>query len=461
MKLEFHGAARSVTGSMHVLETGGMRVLLDCGMFQGRREEANRINRTLSFDARQIRATILSHAHIDHSGNLPNLVKSGFRGKIWATAPTSELAALMLRDSARIQEGDAEYLNKKNPRGPRIEPLYDAKDAERAIERFEPVSYHQWFEPAPGVRARFLDAGHILGSGMIEIEATENGATRRIVFTGDLGRRAIPILRDPEAIPSCDVLICESTYGDRTHPTSEGLEADLEKLLKGCVAEKGRLIIPAFSVGRTQNAVYGLAKLIRAGRIPAIPIFVDSPLAVEATKLVAKHPEVFDAEMRQVIAEQGSPLFFRGVRYVESVEESKSLNRMPNPIIIISASGMCESGRVLHHLKHAIESPCNVVALVGFQAMHTLGRKLQDGWEKVRILGDELEVRAKVVKFSGLSAHADREDLLAAIRPLKGRVKTIFLVHGEEESALSLGEALRKEGFPKVEVPERGSSFAI
>lgn len=461
MKLEFHGAARSVTGSMHVLESGGSRVLLDCGLFQGRREEANRINRTLPFAAKAIRATILSHAHIDHSGNLPNLVKSGFRGKIWATAPTAELAALMLRDSARIQEGDAEYLNKKFPRGPRIEPNYNAKDAERAIERFEPVDYHAWFEPAPGVRARFLDAGHILGSGLIEIEASEGGVTRRIVFTGDLGRRGIPILRDPEAIPACDVLISESTYGDRTHPNSEGIEADLENVLRGCVAEKGRLIIPAFSIGRSQNAVYGLAKLIRAGRIPAIPVFVDSPLAVEATKLVAKHPEVYDKEMRQVIAEQGSPLFFRGVRYVESVEESKSLNRMPNPIIIISASGMCESGRVLHHLKHAVESSCNVVALVGFQAVHTLGRKLQDGWKRVRILGEEHEVRAKIVRFSGLSAHADREDLLAAMRPLKKSVKTVFLVHGEEDASESLRGALVGEGFGRVEVPERGSSFLI
>lgn len=459
MKLEFHGAAQSVTGSMHVLEANGSRVLLDCGLFQGRREESNRINRKIPFDARAIRATILSHAHIDHSGNLPNLVKSGFRGKIWATEPTAELAALMLRDSARIQEGDAEYLNRKLASGPRIEPLYNSKDAERAIDRFEPVAYRQCFEAAPGIRARFLDAGHILGSGIVEIEAKEGDLVRRIVFTGDLGRRGIPILRDPERLPDCDVLISESTYGDREHPSSEGIEAEMEKILRGCVAEKGRLIIPAFAIGRTQNAIYGLARLMRAGRVPAIPIFVDSPLAVEATKLVAKHPEVFDAEMRQVIAEQGSPLFFRGVRYVESVEESKSLNRMPNPVIIISASGMCESGRVLHHLKHAVGSPCNVVALVGFQAVHTLGRKLKDGMKRVKILGDEHEVRAKIVSLSGLSAHADRNDLLAAMEPLRGKTKKVFLVHGEEDAANALAKTLRERGFSGVEVPERGQSF--
>ena len=450
-----------MTGSMHLLEVRGARLLLECGLFQGHREESRRINRNLPFPARRVSAAVLSHAHIDHSGNLPNLVRSGFRGKVFATEATAELAALMLRDSARIQEADAAYLNRKFPGKPRTRPLYEAKDAEEAIRRFRPVRYHEWFDPAPGFRARFLDAGHIVGSGIVEIVAEGKGRSARIVFTGDLGRPGTPILRDPEPLPPCDFLISESSYGDRDHPSAASLEKEFEKILRGCAAECGRVIVPAFSVGRTQNVVFALARLIRSGRIPNIPVFVDSPLSTQATRLVARHPELFDREMREVVADQGSPFFFRGIRYVESVEESKSLNEKPNPIVIISASGMCESGRVLHHLKHAVGDPRNVVALVGFQAEATLGRRFQEGRKRVRILGEEHAVRAKVVSLRGMSAHADRTGLLGALRPLRRGAKAVFLVHGEEAAARSLAAALRKEGFPRVEIPQRGQSFEL
>ncbi len=460
MKFVFHGAARSVTGSMHLIEANGKKLLLDCGLFQGRREESNRINRKLPFNAREIDAVILSHAHIDHSGNLPNLVKNGFRGKIHATSASVDLASLMLRDSARIQEGDANYFNRKFPKQ-KIEPNYTSEDAEEAIQKFSPISYGKWFEPLPSFQARFLDAGHIIGAGIVEIEVQENGKTIRIVFTGDLGRRGLPILRDPESLPECDFVISESTYGDRGHPKLPDMEGELAKILRDCATSCGRLIIPAFSVGRTQNLVYAFSRIMRDGRAPTIPIFVDSPLSTEATKVVARHPEVYDQEMRETIAEQGSPLFFRGVRYVESVEESKSLNRMKNPIIIISASGMCESGRVLHHLIHAIGNSCNTVLLVGFQAVHTLGRRLREGQKRVRILGEEFDVRAKILNLDGFSAHADRNDLLAALSPLANKATAAFLVHGEEDAALSLKEGLLEKGFRRVEIPARGEEFVF
>lgn len=461
MKFEFYGATRSVTGSMHVIEANGFRLLLECGLFQGRRDEANQINRRLPFAASKIDAVILSHAHIDHSGNLPSLARSGFRGKIFLTPPTGDLCAVMLLDSAKIQQGDAQYLNKKFPDRKQVEPLYSVEDVEETVRSFRSVPYHKWIDIGPGFRAQFLDAGHILGSGIVQIEVKEGDKTSQIVFTGDLGRRGMPILKDPEGLPPCDFVISECTYGDRVHSKQLNLEDELVRVIQGCCSGKGRLIIPAFSVGRTQSIIYTLARAMRSGKLPVVPIFVDSPLSTRTTQILAKYPDVYDSEMRQTIAQQGSPLFFKGIRYVESVEESKSLNNIPNPVIIISASGMCESGRVLHHLKNAIGNPNNAVLLVGFQAVHTLGRRLKDGEKRVRILGEEHEVKAKILNFDGFSAHADRDDLLAALQPLAPRLQAAFLVHGEEDTALSFAELLKKDGFRRVEVPSRASSYTF
>jgi len=459
VRLSFHGAARSVTGSLHALEVGGAVVFLECGLFQGRRAEAANRNREFPFPPKEVAAVLLSHAHIDHSGNLPGLVRAGFRGTIHATTPTVDLAEVMLRDSGRIQESDAEFLRRK--RKEKVEPLYTSEDVEETLPKFAGRRYGEWFDVAGGVRARFHDAGHILGSAFVEIEASENGSSRRIVFTGDFGREGMPILRDPVPLPPADVVITESTYGNRDHPPLPDMERDLAEALNACARGCGRVVIPAFSVGRTQNLIYTLHRLYRDGLVPNLPIVVDSPMSTRATRVVAAHPEVFDEEARAVLAEEGSPFFFRGVRYVESVEDSKRLNDEKGPLVIVSASGMCEFGRILHHLKRALPDPASLVLIVGYQAENTLGRRLVEGAKTAKIFGDEIDVRARVLSMDGWSAHADRAGLLAGLAPLAKGARSAFVVHGESDAADALAGSLRDAGYRRVEVPARGASFAI
>ena len=421
MKITFLGAIRTVTGSMHLLENGPQRVLLDCGLFQGRRQESFERNRKLPFDARRVDALLLSHAHIDHSGNIPSLVSSGFGGDIFCTPATRDLCGIMLRDSARIQEQDAAFVNKHRTRKgePPIEPIYDTAAAEASLRRFVDQEYGRWFEVGPGLRVRFYDAGHILGAAITVIEAPGLTGTKRIGFTGDLGRVGLPILRDPEVPPEpLDVLIVESTYGNRLHGPIQETEEKLARVVSETAQRGGKVIIPAFAIERTQEIVYSLHKLSDAGRIPDLPIFVDSPLATSATEIFRQHPECFDAEINEFLRRDADPFGFGRLRYTRSVEESKAINDVREPCVIISASGMCEAGRVLHHLQHNVADARNTVLIVSFQAENTLGRRIVERQPTVKIFGEEFQLKARVETINGYSAHADRDELLGWLRRL-------------------------------------------
>ncbi|MCP9472145.1 MAG: MBL fold metallo-hydrolase [Nitrospira sp.] len=465
MKLSFHGAARSVTGSRHLMEVPGMRLLFDCGLFQGRRGESFHHNRSLGFDPKSIDAVLLSHAHIDHSGALPVLPQHGFSGKVYATRATADLTGLMLEDSARIQESDCRYVNKRENRNRKrcVRPFYTSKDVRAILRRFEGERYGDQIKIAPRVTATFYDAGHILGSAAIRVKYTARGNTTTVLFSGDLGRSNMPIVRDPEPPPSCDILIVESTYGDRLH---EQLGEEIKQKAAGLIAHaklhKSKIIVPAFAVGRTQDLVMRIKELIGEGRIDPIPIYIDSPLAGQVTEIFRRHPDCYDEDTFKTFASGDDPFASRYIRFVSSPEESKRLNAMKGPCVIISSSGMCEGGRVVHHLKHAIQDEANVVVFVGFQAEHTLGRKLVEGWDVVPIFGVPTPRRAQVVTFNGLSAHADRNDLLAYIGAITPEPGMIFVVHGEEKQALSLAAAIQAE-HPRIDVriPYRGSSHDV
>lgn len=465
MKLSFHGAARSVTGSRHMLEVPGFRLLLDCGLFQGRRDEAHRQNRDFGFDPKSLNAVLLSHAHIDHSGALPVLPKHGFAGKVYLTGATADLTGLMLEDSARVQESDSSYVNKVEQRRGRasVRPLYNADDVRKLVRRFEGARYGELLKISSRVTASFHDAGHILGSAAIRVKYTARGNTTTVLFSGDLGRFNMPILRDPEPPPPCDVLILESTYGDRLHEADgESMKQKALDLLTHAKTHRSKIIVPAFAVGRTQELIMRIKLLVGEGRVDPIPIYIDSPLASRATEIFSRHPECYDEETTKTFTSSGDPFASRYIHFVTSPEDSKRLNRMKGPCVIISASGMCEGGRVVHHLKHAIQDEANVIVFVGFQAEHTLGRKLIEGWDVVPIFGVPTPRRAQIVKFNGLSAHADRNDLLAytrSINPLPGK---IFIVHGEEKQALSLAAALQTE-HPGIDVtvPHHGSLHEV
>ena len=464
MKLRFMGAVRTVTGSMHMLTVNGSNILLDCGLFQGRRQEAFERNRNLPFEAEDVDALILSHAHIDHSGNVPSLVKSGFRGDIHATSATRDLCAAMLPDSAHIQEQDVAYVNKKRGRKglPPVEPLYTKEDANESLNYFVGVGYDRPFDVVPGVRATFRDAGHILGSAITVLDIEENGQQRRLAFSGDLGRKNLPILRDPSPIHDIDYLIIESTYGNRQHETPEEAQAALRRVVAETYRRGGKVIIPAFSVGRTQEIVYTLHRLTKAQKIPQLAIFVDSPLSVNVTEVFRLHPECYDEETAQFILSDRhpDPFGFKRMRYIRDVDASKELHFLREPAVIISASGMCEAGRILHHLKNNIEDSRNTVLIVGWQAPHTLGRKLVERWERVRIFGEDYQLRAEVEVIGGYSAHADRDELLDYVRPLNnGRLKKVFVVHGEEEASLALADEFQELGVPDVMVPEPMEEF--
>jgi len=452
---------------MHLLRVGGSRILLDCGLYQGRRKHAFERNRNFPFDPSSIDAVILSHAHIDHSGNLPTLVRAGFRGKIFATPATRDLCRHMLVDSAHIQKSDVRYVNRRRRRqGKRpFEPLYLIGDARKALGRFRPVRYGRVFEPAPGIRASFMDAGHILGSASVILDLTEKTRTRRLVFSGDIGRRGLPILRDPQIPPDADYVIMESTYGNREHEPPSKAREFLRHHAEATYESRGKLLVPAFAVGRTQELVYGLNQLWEDGELPPVDVFVDSPLAINVTEVYGRHPECYDREMLDTMARDsdGDPLGFRRLRYVRSAAESKTLNTRAGPAIIIAASGMCEGGRILHHLRNHLGNRSTTVLFVGYQAEHTLGRRLLEGNREVRVLGAPVEVRARTVRADAYSAHADRTGLLTWAESVRdrGRVTRYFLVHGEEDSAAALAENLRAAGTATVEVPERGSAFTL
>jgi metallo-beta-lactamase family protein len=457
----FWGAARTVTGSMHLVEANGRKFLLDCGLFQGRRAEARQRNSRFPFAPRELDAVVLSHAHIDHCGNLPNLVRQGFAGPIYCTPATRDLLAVMLADSAKIQEEDAAYLNRKRDRGePLIEPLYTRRDAHQTIGHARSVPYDEAHDIGHGFQIRFVDAGHLLGSAMTAVTIRTGGRDHTLTFTGDLGRRGLPILRDPAPVPPGEVLISESTYGGKTHPPVETLTDQLGDVVQRTVERGGKVLIPAFSLGRTQTVAYALHQLIQAGRLKDLPIFVDSPLSASATEVFRLHPECFDEETALLLEEDPDVFGTRRIHYLRSAEESKQLNGRQDPCVIVASSGMCEAGRILHHLKHNIEDPRTTVLIIGFQAPDTLGRRLVENRPEMRILDRTCKLRAEVVVMNGFSSHADHNDFLAFLGPLAGETRRVRLVHGEMESAEALAAALREKGFNEVVIPERGATVS-
>jgi metallo-beta-lactamase family protein len=460
IRLTFWGAAGQVTGSMHLLEAAGGRFVLDAGLFQGRRGPSHALNAKLPFDPRRLDGVVLSHAHIDHSGRLPLLVRHGFHGPIHATPATRDLCAVMLPDSAHIQEKDHEYLRRRGKAGPESEPLYNMADAIAVQDLLIGVPYRRITHLRKHLALEFVEAGHILGSASVDIRITEGGS-HRLVFSGDIGRPGLPIIRDPEP-PSgpVDTLIVESTYADRDHETVPGAEEKLAEAVRRTAARGGRLLIPAFALGRVQEIVYGLHQLWRARRIPEVPIYIDSPLAVETTTVFRMHPEIFDK--REKLVAEGARLFdFPLVRYIRGVAESKALNELRVPAVIIAASGMAESGRILHHLINGIGDPRNLILFVGFQAEHTLGRRIQRGEEVVRILGEEYPRRAEVETIGGYSAHADRSELRAWLRGLGGPIRRAFAVHGEPPALGAMATILREEGVREVILPKHGEAFDL
>src|SRR5512141_2414144 len=464
MKITFHGAAQTVTGSQHLLEINGHRLLLDCGLYQGKRAEAYQRNLKFSFDPRKVDAVILSHAHIDHAGNLPNLVQDGYDGPIYATNATVDLATVMLADSGRIQESDAEFVNKKRLARDQeaIEPLYTEADAARAAALFHAFEYDQPFAPVPGVVARFIEAGHILGSAAISLEIEEKGRKIRFWFSGDIGRYKLPLLRDPILPHDVDYLLMECTYGDKPHDDPTAAFEEFHEIVARTIKRGGKVIIPAFAVGRTQELVYHLNMMMYADHMSPVPVFVDSPLAVNASNVFTKHPECFDAETRWFVQQARHPaLDFKMLTYVQSVEESKALNLRKDPMIIISASGMAETGRILHHLRNNIENPLNTVCIVSWQAPYTLGRRLADREKHIKIFGEPYTVRAEIATIGGLSGHAGQDLLTKYAVAVKKSAKKIFLVHGEEMPAAALTQKLLERNLKEVYYPALHSSVEI
>jgi len=457
------GAVHTVTGSMHIIETNGKRILLDCGLFQGKRKEAFERNRTLLFDPASIDVMVLSHAHIDHSGNIPTLVKLGFKGRIFTTSATVDLCEIMLLDSAHIQEKDVEYVNKKRGKQGKnlFEPLYTQYDAMRAMANFTRVPYEEPIRILPNVEVTYHDAGHLLGSAVTTLQISENGSKKRITFTGDLGRKRMPILKDPTPVKETDYLITESTYGDRLHDKEEDVKAHLARLITNIASSGGKLIIPAFSVGRTQTIVYFLNQLYNEKRISEIPVFVDSPLSTHATEVYNNHEDCFDVETMQMMMQGTDPFTFRTLHYIRDVEESKKLNSMNGPMVVISASGMCESGRILHHLANNIENRRNIILIIGFQAENTLGRRIEERMSPVKIFGDEYKVLASVEVIDALSAHADRNEFAEYFDNIETKLEAAYVVHGEVEQANSLAEMLKlRYGWTAI-VPSPEETFQI
>ena len=463
MKITFYGAAQTTTGSMHLVEANGKRILLDCGLYQGHRKEAFEKNRNLPFDPATIDAVVLSHAHIDHSGNLPQLVRHGFRGKVYARQSTIDLSAVMLRDSCFLQNRDLEYVNKKRrAQGKNLfEPLYVEEDVEKLMGHMVPVEMHRLRELARGVTLTLHNAGHILGSAQVQLDVVEGSRSRRLLFTGDLGQPNQPILKHFEYPQGADVVLMESTYADRLHPSADDVEGRLKGYIDDIVQQKSKLIIPAFSVGRTQQILYYLNRLLAAKRIYPIPVYIDSPLSQKATRIYEKHTEVYNDEACDLLNQGVNPLSFPGIKFVETPEQSMALNELRGPMIIIAASGMCEGGRVLHHLKNGVTDPRNIVLIVGFQAENTLGRRLVDYVDPIKILGEEFPLRARVQTINALSAHADKKGLMDWFDHVKSGVKQAFAVHGEPEKVDAMVELLKEHGCANAVAPVPGQTVVI
>ena len=469
MHLQFHGATRTVTGSMHILTVKGSTVLLDCGIYHGKREEAWKRNNEFPFDPSSVEAVILSHAHIDHSGNLPGLVCQGFRGTIYCTKATKSLCEVMLKDSAYIQERDTEFINKKHRKQklPPVAPLYTQADVDQTLPLFHAVDYSTTFQVSDGISCRFEDAGHILGSASVALMLREDSRAVSLAFTGDLGRPHLPILRDPVFIGGdepTDYLISESTYGGRLHTPVAAMADQLLAPMRRACERKGKIIIPAFSVGRTQEIVYTLHELSVQGKIDHLPVFVDSPLSVNVTDVFRRHAECFDEETRSILASQehNDPFGFERLTYIRDIEQSKELNERDGPFIVIAASGMCEAGRVVHHLANCVGDPRNMIMIVGYQAEHTLGKRLVMKEPVVNIFGEPHQLKAEVAVLNSFSGHADKNELIDYIRRFdQKRMKHIFLVHGDLDQAEKLSDGLREIGFERTMIPVRGEKAPL
>ena len=467
MKISFHGAARTVTGSKHLIELPtGKRLLLDCGLFQGLGKDTDKLNRTFGFDPAKVDAMILSHAHIDHAGLIPKLVEEGFRGRIWCTPATRELAMVLLEDSAQIQEDEIRYSNKRRKQlnQPLLYPLYTKEQAQASFAYFSTAEYDTWFNVLEGIDAQFTDAGHIIGSAAVHLKiTTEKKEQKRLSFSGDLGRYRDAILRSPAAFPPADVIILESTYGNKLHPMHTSTpEMLLEWIEKICIQKSGKLIIPAFSVGRTQELLYQLNQLEIERRLPPVPYYVDSPLSIEATEIVKRYPNYFNRTIQKVMESDQDPFDFPGLHYIRTVEQSKQLNFINGPMVIISASGMADAGRVKHHISNYIENSRNGILFTGYCEPHSLGGRLLVGRKEVSIYGVMHEVHAAIGAIPSMSAHGDYEDLcqwLAVQNP--AAVAQLFLVHGEYPVQVDFAERLHKKGFPLVEIPELHSTFKL
>jgi len=447
LQITFAGAAREVTGSCHILQVNGHVVALDCGMFQGRRSESADKNRALPVPVGEIDAVVLSHAHIDHSGRLPFLVSQGYDRTIWATSATRDLCAIMLADSAHIQEKDAEFLARRKKEF--VEPLYGMRHAVRTMDLMAGMPYNKPFDVVPGVVATFIDAGHILGSASVVLDCTEGGVTKRLAFSGDIGRSGLAIIRDPVPPSDVDAVIMESTYGNRDHESVEGARAHLAKVIRETAARGGRILIAAFALGRTQEMLYNIHMLLREGAIPSIPVYVDSPLAIDTTTVFQMHPETFD-DSEDLVKHVPELFDFPLLRFTRDVQESKAINTAKGPMIIIAASGMMEAGRILHHLAHGAGDPRNTILIVGFQAEHTLGRRIVERQPTIRVFGEEIPLRAQVEVINGYSAHADRSELTAWLDSVKStspRLGQVWLVHGEAEVQDEYSTALEARGY--------------
>lgn len=452
MRITSYGAAGGVTGSKHLLEVNGHKVLFDCGMFQGTRKEAAERNRKLPFDPNELDAVVLSHAHIDHSGILPMLARYGYQGRVFTTPATRDLCAVMLLDSAHIQEKDAQWLSKKHQSF--IPPLYTDVDVREIMRRFISIPYDIQIEVAPGIHVTFKDAGHVLGSSMLLAEFEENGKQRTFIYSGDIGRKNMPILKDPWEPKDADAVMMESTYGDRDHKPIETLDAELAETIVKTHDRGGKIIVPTFALERAQEFVYALKRLEMADRIPEMPVFVDSPLTVNVTEVFRLHTDSFDDEIRTVMEESGDPFQLRHIEYIRDVQASMRLNGLKKPCIIISASGMCEFGRILHHLRNNIEDQRNTICIIGFQAKNTLGRRIVEREPEVKIFGLKHRLLAEVKVFNALSAHAGRSELIEFGKRFKDRAERVLLVHGELEAITALKTALEEEGCSNIAVQE-------
>ena len=466
MKLKFCGAAGTTTGSQHLLEVNGKKILLDCGLYQGRRKDAHEVNCCFPhFDPATVDVAVLSHAHIDHSGNLPNLTKKGFTGNIYATFATRDLCQIMLGDCAHIQESDAKWLNKKRKKRGEdpVEVIYTKQDVDQCMKQFVNVGYNREIIISKGVTLKFLDAGHILGSAqvLLEVEDEEDGKTKRFLFSGDIGRGGNDILSDPESAENIDYLLMESTYGGREHELGTKADDRIAEVLKKAIDRGGKIIIPCFAVERTQQILYVLHQLFDDGRIPEVPVYVDSPLAVNATEIFRLHPECFNEEVNEFLFDKRNPFGFEGLTLIRAVSKSKELNDSKDQAIIISASGMCEAGRILHHLRNGISNPKNTILFVGYCAQNTLGWKIRNGDPEVRIFGEMHELKAHVEIMDSFSGHADHSELLDYFNAMSGSRKKVWLVHGEPTRSAALAEELGKDHDGDVQVAELGMEVAF